>query len=916
MKARIYRLLNIKLSESAHVSDLFKIQLFIGVANAFINITAFTFFIHHFSINGLPYLYLASAAGLMLLNLWYEKLEHRMAPLHLLRNIVVISASILFLFWLGFFKWDSGPMIFLLTVWSMLFYMGTGYAYWGLVSLLFNIRESKRVFSIVGSGDIPAKLVGYLSAPLLIPFIGIHNLLILSLASLVVGVYLINRLIKKKRLSNLKISHVHHAGHHSTGLADFLRNNFFLKNKLILTISVLAVLSYNVFNFIDFTFISQIKLRYEDMAQLASFVAVFFAIGRFVALILKLVFTSRLIERLGIIGCLLITPAILFVLSLGILSINDHSYYGLYFFGIMALFTEVLRSTIQEPAFFILFQPLGEHSRLKGHIIAKGYMLPPSLVIVGISLLIMKNQHISMNILFAAKILLANLVLWVLIVYFIRKEYLAALHSSISRGTFSAGDGTIYDQKAIELLLEKLPKKNESESIYALKLLENAQYDQLDQLLSEQLNHPSGGVRNFALERLLHRKKMSNEQLKEMLQKETTAGIREKIIEALCKSDHEFLRQLSANMSKEIPSIRKIVIIHLLEQAEFEELYIAAGEINSLVKSTIPEERELALDIISELKGIRFSTVIEQLINDAEPTVKRRAIVAACKLKNKALLPFMIDLLQTTDRYLVLQGLMQYGDELFADVKILSEEVQARHKFDFVKLASAIKGGQSTKFLLNCLDDEDCVEKVVNALWSKGYRGEDQETVNQLQETLERYLSNGTWKIGLRPLLSDEFSARLIKESLQSEIKNDLVVALKICSIIYDKKDIDRLLELFENNHRQKIFNAMEMIEMILPKRISRQINVLLDHFLDPMVIQTEVILTPSTSFYDLVIHKNCQKFNQWTKSVCLYISLQNRDWDFLRSLSENSDQSESSIFKETKNYVLTLSQQSAYANN
>ena len=118
--------------------------------------------------------------------------------------------------------------------------MITGYGYWGLVSLLFNIRESKRVFSIVGSGDIPAKLIGYLSTPLLIPIIGLTNLLLVAVVSLLVGFFLLNRLIHKKHWEKIQhrkhsVSKQHHADYdNSTSLLGF-----FFKHKLIFTIEIL-----------------------------------------------------------------------------------------------------------------------------------------------------------------------------------------------------------------------------------------------------------------------------------------------------------------------------------------------------------------------------------------------------------------------------------------------------------------------------------------------------------------------------------------------------------------------------------------------------------------------------------------------------------------------------------------------------
>jgi len=917
MKARIYRLLNIKTSESTYIFDLLRIQLFIGIANSFINIAAFTYFIYHFSVDGLPYVYLAIAGGLLLINIGYEKLEHRVSPLQLLKIIVSVSAAIVALFWSGFLMWNLNAMIFLLAVWSMLFYMVTGYAYWGLVSLLFNIRESKRVFSIVGAGDIPAKLIGYLSAPVLIVFIGINNLLILSLIALGISWYFTNKLIKKKRFNELKVQpHHEHVHHHSKGLTDFLKNNFFLKNRLIFAISILSILSYNVFNFIDFTFISQIKLKYKSISELAAFVAVFFAVGRFVALILKLVFTSRLIERLGIITCLLITPTILFFLSIAFLGFNDRSYYSLYFFGIMALITEVLRSTIQEPSFFILFQPLNEQGRLKGHIIAKGYMLPPSLIIVGLSLIILKDVHITMSISFTIKILLANLCLWAMAVYFVKKEYLQTLHKSIARGTFTAEEMTVFDKKAIDLLLQKLQNKNKSDNIYSLKLLEKAGYEHLDAVLLEQLTNPSDKVRKFALERLQYRGKLNSDNLKQLLNKETDPEIREKIVGSLCKLDPDFLHHLSDRLSEQEHTIRKTIIIHLIDQTEFEYLFIAGREINSLIKSEDPAERQLALEIISELKNIKFSVAIEQLINDVDPSVKRTAIMAACKLRTRNLLPYLLDLLDTNKKYIVLQGLMQYGDSLFEDLDILTQEQVGKNKWNLIKIAEKAKGLQSTRFLLECLDDSPYIEKVIHALWLKGYQAEMVETLHKLRQILDIYLVNGIDKISLQPSINSDASMQLIKQSLFTEIRTDLITALKICAIVYHKKEINRVLEIFENNNQSKIFNAMEMMEMVLPKQVSKQVNVLLDYLLDPVVFKRKLAIIPATNFYDLVIHSSGEKFNQWTKSVCLYTSFKNGDFDFLQNLSSKTGVAESVIFSETKNYVLKAIQSPAYADH
>ena len=88
MKLGVYRILNIKFSESSQVFDLLTVQFLIGLANAIINIVAFTLFIYNFQIHTLPIVYIVIAVVLIVLNMVYEKLEHKISPLQLLKYII------------------------------------------------------------------------------------------------------------------------------------------------------------------------------------------------------------------------------------------------------------------------------------------------------------------------------------------------------------------------------------------------------------------------------------------------------------------------------------------------------------------------------------------------------------------------------------------------------------------------------------------------------------------------------------------------------------------------------------------------------------------------------------------------------------------------------------------------------------
>ena len=905
MKERLYKILNIKHSESIQVFDLLTVQFFIGLANALISIIAFTLFVYNFPVDYLPLVYLVIAGVLIMFNFIYEKLEHRFSPLQLIKYITGFAVILMIFLWIGLTYGNKDHFIFMLLVCSVLIYMITGYAFWGLVSLLFNVRESRRIFSIVGSGDIPAKLIGYIAAPLLIPFVGLNNLIWLAVLSMGISLLLFSRYIKKKNWETIK-QKFHKEDHHVEDVfnkKDFV--SFFFKNRLIFAISLLSLISYNVFVLIDFTFISQVKLRFENITDLAAYIALFFAFGRVIALTFKLIFTSRVIERLGVIYCLFITPIVLFLFCMLFFAFGDQSKYTLFIFGLMAMITEVLRSTMQEPVFFILFQPLKEKLRLKGHIISKGYMYPPSLIIVGVSLLLLYRSGAEMSIMFAIKLLIVNLCIWAGIIFLIGRTYLNTIHASIRKGIFTSDDIYITDNNTIEILLNKIEKGDKTDVIYALNLLQKSGYPGFNELLEKKLREGNDiAVKKFALELSESAGKISLDVLRNMLFSETDAELKQKVISLLCKHDPEFLKEASENISHNEYAVRKIIVINLLNQREFNYLFIAGNEINSLLYSSVPAERELAIEIISDVKHVQFSDALAALIADDDISVKRAAISTICKLRLHKLIPSIINLLdQPADRNLVLKGLQLYGDDLFEDIN----NIEGTYVSDFVKIAARVKGPYSTAFLLSHLDDnsDDLRNKIVHALWAKEYEFASSGESEKLGFYLNIYLKLGLDKIRDYHNIPEFKDKDIIKRAIFSEVKNDLSLSLKIAVLLYRKKEINRILELMEIDKHDKLYNAMEMLELLLPKRISKDMNLIFDFILDPAGSIPGNMQQEINIFYNKVIFNSPMAFNPWTKAVCVYSSWRNNQTDFLMKLKDNQQPDLHYLVKETKDYVI-----------
>lgn len=908
MKQRFYNTLNIKLSESGQVLDLLTVQFFMGLANAFLNIVAFTLFINEFDIAQLPVVYLAVAVVLIVLNYLYEKLEHTFSPPFVLKTVIGGAVGLLIMLWIGLSFGDHHNFIFVLLVSNTVIYMVTGYAFWGLVALLFNVRESRRVFSVVGAGDIPSKFIGYLVAPLLIPVFGLPSLVWMAVGALLVGLWLFHKKMKKPGWVQTlkKATHAHHHDAHEKHQHQNIIS-FFFDNRLIFAISLLSILSYNVYILIDYTFISQVKLRYESISDLAVYIAVFFASGRLIAAVFKLIFTSRVIEKLGIISCLFITPVALFLFCMLFFFFEGQTNYNIYIFGLMAMLTEVLRSTIQEPVFFILFQPLKEKLRLKGHLIAKGYTLPPSLIVVGLSLLLFFNFGVTLEIVFTIKIILANLLVWAGVVFLIQKTYLQTLHSSIQKGIFSSEDKYVYDRKVIDILVNKVNTGKSAEVIYALNLLDKTSYPEINGLLHQQLKTGSSEVKKFALEQLEAAGKVDVQAVKDMLDKETDEEVKEKAIAILCRHDSGFLEKMAKEMHQLEFEVRKTVIICLLNQQEFDYLLSAGNEINSLLTSDKPEERKLAISIISELKHVQFVKDIAQLIDDEDASVRREAVVAACKLKISSLLPRIMDKARRpAERPLVIKALVQYGDKLFHDVSMLPASFTEAHKADLVKISSNIKGEHCKKFLVDVVTDlNEQTSKTIHSLWVQDYEPADDMKV-KLEGILEKYLKQGLLKIdGYHEVHYTDTDKEMVKHSLVNEIKSDLVLSLKICAMLHRKKRINRILELIDVEKQLKLYNAIEMIEMELPRKTAKDLVTLFDFVLDPEGHHKKAVEYTAGNIFNQVYFSDTFAYNSWTKALVMFCSWKNNLEEDVKNIERLPVAKEEFIVAETRDFIL-----------
>ncbi|MCJ8165079.1 MFS transporter [Pontibacter sp. E15-1] len=908
MRRRINQLLNIKPSEEKLVSHLFLVQYFLGVGTAFLFTSSLTLILSSYPVTVFPRVYILAAGFLFVANLLYSRLEKRLASDKLLYVVVAFSAVSLLVHWVTLTFFSSEGLPLLLAVWNMVVYMLVGYAFWGMAAILFNVRESKRLFSIVGAGDIPAKMLGYFSVTALVPFIGVVNLLWVSILSFVVVLVLLRRFNYKDRMIAL-----HHMASHAPDKASrqpVVKRYF--HNRLILYIAFWSLLAYTIYAFIDFTFLSEIKRRYTTDHELATFIAVFFAFGRLLALGFKVLFSSRVIARLGLANCLLIAPALMLTV-VGFILLSDGTLeMHLYAFGVMVLLSEILRSTLQEPVFFVLFQPLHPHSRLKGHLIAKGYTLPFALFFVGVFLIVylqyFGHEHLAIPL--VSQLLFFMILGWGASVFLVRRAYRRTLESVIRRGYFTGSELFLHQQSVKEVLVEKVKSKDPKVAIHALHLLEQSGYAELPALLLRQLQHGARELREYAVLRILELNlKSALPSLREQLLQETDEMVQALLTKAVYQFEPVGLAEDTAAMHTLSKENKKAALTGLLSRRENAADAVVARELLRMAHGSDTADKLAAIEIVADTQRGDYEKVLETLLHDETPAVYKKALEGVGKVRDLHLLEQAVQVGLGRKAAATLQkALLLYGDPVFAAPQIRQGALSKALVSVLIKVASKTSGNYSTGFLERLVqENHEDLPEILDALWQKK-TGVSGATQRLLKKRILHLLRQSQLKASYYLQLVAHDTVKPLQEAVCSEIRQDIQTLCKGLALVYDRKRIERVMELYTQGNDAKVYNAIEMLELVIPQKYFTGLNMLMELEQDigkGQVYRYQQREMSAGEIIEEILVQNKAGFRGWTKSVACYMIPRLQSGGFPVQALAPAAGPEDPLFQETREYVL-----------
>jgi AAA family ATP:ADP antiporter len=846
----LIQLFNIKQGEGKTVFLLFGYSFCIGISYAFLYTTATSLFLSNFETNMLPYAYMGGGLFSYALWLFYQRLEPKVSFSRLLvlgSHFLLLSLSLLAL---GFYFTESKWLALLLFIWINVFLFFTGVGFWGIAAKIFDLRQGKRLFGLIGSGEILSKILSFFSVPFLLKFLVTKQLLLFVVGGFFMS-FCVLIIIIKSYTDRLKTEQTI-ANENSSpddkpqrkGLLEILKNKYFA------FIIILAIFPLFATYFVDFIFLEQTKRQFVSQELVSSFLGIFFGFMAVTEFFLKTFISGRLINKYGIFFGLVILPVILLLTTL--CAAIYGSLYGItvMFFSFVVLnklFARVLRTSFLDPSFQILYQPIPAGERLSFQGKVEGVPKSIGNVIAGATLILFASIS-ALTVVHYYYVFTIVLLLWIWVSYHLFIEYRIALRKTIEKDDSELTILPIDEKSNLFTLCQMI----ESGSNENFKLI----YHIIQKIEPRQVNA------------FLQRVFVS---VRTEIQEEILLQIQDKNIVAAAKVINHYIK---AN-----PHIPNLDTYHSVLESLSKAAKVDFDKLTTLTNSENANDRYDAA-LLLEYSG-RFNTyrLLITLLQDEDSKVRKAAILSSGKLRKTELWPYLFLNLQY-DEYssTAVSAIKAVGESILHELNNYFNKASTdkTSQLKIIHIFSVIGGEQVVEILKQKINypDKEIKSSVLFALSKMDYRATTKE-LNYIREAIADEIAICVWITAALIDIENHKKSAFLSEALNVEFEQKKNNVMLFLSLLYDSKIIKRVIDAFNSKtHESRVF-ATEILDMTVSQEIKELFLPLLDDLSNEERLKLysenfpQQRLSVNKRLIDIV-NVNNARINRWIKTCAI----------------------------------------------
>ena len=517
--------------------------------------------------------------------------------------------------------------------------------FWTFAGDLFNAREARRLFGLIGGGSAVSNVAFGLLLSSTADLVRPENLTFAMMASLAVcgacaGI----------------LGHRHHRNlaevasetlpatddGDEDGLLSALSEVFRLP--LLLSMSGIVILVAVVSNIADYQLDLALQSRYGDSGQaMVAFLGQFRCGAGLAAIALQFFLAGRLMERFGVATVLLLLPLSVAMGSGAVLLTGG----VLWAAAIPRACDVVLKYSVNDAALNLLYLPVGPRLRARAKAILDGMVRPPVVSLLGVIFLVAGP---SFSLVQWSIPVLALIGVWVLLVRRSSRQYVQALGQSIQYRRLDLERATVdlADESSLRVIRAALEAEDDLRVVHALSLLPRIPTIDWTPQVAGLVNHTHAGVRTLAVEYLGRGGDPSHAELVRPALSDRDEEVRSAAVLSLCAVDgHLAIPTVSPLLADASARVRGAASMGLIRYAGLDGVLQGGERLREMLSDDEPTGRIEGLRALAALQMPTFYHPLIGLLGDSDLRVQLSAIRAASRIGSADFLPQLVQALRS-----------------------------------------------------------------------------------------------------------------------------------------------------------------------------------------------------------------------------------------------------------------------------
>jgi HEAT repeat protein len=832
--AGLQRFIDIRPGEEAVTRLLLAQSFFAGAVIAFYFLGANALFLSRLE-EELPFAFIISGCIGLMLTFIFKLLEKKLPFGRLQLGILLFLLLLVLAFTAGLAFTKNDTLVFIIFACSSAIVMLLELQLWGLANRLLDIQQGKRLYILIGITESVSSIISFFVI-LLLTGIDATGLLWISLSLLALSVSTCwfatrrfrDRIIMQKAQRRISAKRT------VRGWDQYL------------WLAAIATVMYIVIRyFIDYGFLSEIAEVFVSERRIAEIMAWFFFIAKALDLIIKLVGGSWVLRSYGLRASLLLLPVTLLLSlamtgALGILT-GSEAVLILVCFAAVKLLMSVLRKSIFEPSFKLLYQPLPRDQRFGTQALVDGIIKQGAVVLAGL-LLFYKPLWDKSFLVSIAGLLAA----WLLAILLLHQRYRARLLQKLARRAVQT-----LTEAPLLAIQRQLQKAKRHHVQIVLDLIGKINPELLNQLLDLLVMSEDPAIRRLVVVNIGHSHTISAQPM----------------AEKLASSDPDAaVRIAAAHVLRELNDLHKISA--------------STTKILLLSSSAEVEDRQLAAAALSQRDHSSPQAVLYDLLREEDASVRRQALVVAGRSGKIELWPQLIESLSDGSCAAAAESvLVAVGEPVLEQLEVTFKlhDVQPRTMIRILKVYERIGGARACELLFEKISypSRDVQLQALTSLSALAFKAPEEQT-GLVRKKITEAVDRVSWNLASQlDIGTDEPTAEL-HEALEWRIGQECNAILLLLSLVYDTQAILLIRDSLTSEEPESRAFAVEIAGEILDAELAGYLLPILDDT-SPAIILTRLDrlcpqsrLSCNQRLLD-IIRRGYDKVNTWTRACAIH---------------------------------------------